>query len=63
MTMNFNELLEAVKTTADSKDIKRINDLVAKAPGNIPTQIQLAANMCKSIKDSNKMQRRYDAAV
>ena len=62
--MKLKELLEAVKGTApETKDIKRINDIIAKAPNDIPKQVILAANMCKAIKDADKMERRYTAAV
>ena len=57
-----NFLNEASSTTPDAKDIKRIEDIVAKSSNNIQTQKKLAVKMMNTIKDVNKMQRRYNAA-
>jgi hypothetical protein len=49
--------------TPEPKDIMRINDIIRKAAGNETKEIMLATNMAKAIKDSNKMERRYIAAM
>lgn len=47
----------------DIKDLKRIKDMISKANGDTSKEISLATKMCNSIKDVDKMGRRYQAAV
>ena len=46
----------------ESKDIMRINDMVAKAAGNGMKLASLATQMAKVIKDGTKAARRFEAA-
>ena len=55
-------LYEAEKYTEESKDIARIESMLSKS--NDPEKLrQLAAKMVKSIKQKDKMVRRYKAAL
>lgn len=45
------------------KDIKRIQDIITKSGGDMDKARSLASTMADKIKDANKMERRFNAAV
>lgn len=58
----LNPLYEAEKYTEEPKDIARIESMLSKSTD--PEKLrQLAAKMVKSIKQKDKMVRRYKAAL
>jgi len=59
--LNESVLLEGYNF--DAKDEMRIQDIIKKANGNSGKERQLAMNMVATIKDKQKMQRRYYAAL
>lgn len=59
----MNPLFEASNITPDAKDIKRINDIMAKAGTDMGKAEKLALQMAKAIKDPDKMARRHVAAL
>lgn len=59
----MNPLFEASNITPDAKDIKRINDIMAKAGTDMSKAEKLALQMAKAIKDPDKMARRHAAAL
>ena len=53
---------EIIKILEDAKDDMRINDIVKKASGDIPSMEKLAKTMASRITDSFKAARRAQAA-
>lgn len=56
-------LMNAVNEMATAKDLKRINDIVAKSGGDESKQIALANKMANVIKNKQKSLQRYEAAL
>lgn len=56
-------VLDYVNEMATAKDLKRINDIVAKSAGSEAKQIALATKMANAIKDRQKSLQRYEAAL
>ena len=52
----------AYSTLPEPKDFKRVDDIMAKAPGSISGQERLAKDMAKKITKADKAFRRYKAA-
>lgn len=50
-------------TEPEAKDIQRLQDIAKKANGDEAKAVKLAQAMAKAIKDTDKMQRRYKAAL
>lgn len=56
-------IIDFVNEMASPKDLKRINDLIAKANGNEAKEVALATQMVNTIKDKQKALQRYQAAL
>ena len=50
-------------TEPEAKDIKRLEDIMTKSGGDENKAVKLAQTMAHAIKDTDKMQRRYKAAL
>lgn len=60
---NYYHINEAVKTDPETKDYKRINDMLAKAGTNHVQLMTLANKMANAITQKDKAERRYKAAL
>ena len=61
--MNFYTHILFESTTPEPKDIKRILDIIKKSNGDDVKAAKLAETMANKIKDMDKLERRYNAAV